>query len=102
MNTTAPAWATPGDPGGYLAHHLMLVRTGRKSRAPGIRKCPDCAEAFIADDTGIPHCPTCRTGHRRRCTDCHAWITNTADGERQCLSCRDQISLFDEPGGATS
>ena len=82
------------DQTGYLAHNLMLVQTGRKSRASGIRRCPDCTEAFIDDHTGLAHCPTCRTAYRRRCAVCRAPIAITADGDRLCLSCQDQIPLF--------
>ncbi|MGH3611159.1 MAG: hypothetical protein ACRDRK_00760 [Pseudonocardia sp.] len=92
--TAAPAWATPGDPGGYLAHQLMLVKTGRKSRAAGIRRCPDCTEPFIDDHTGLTHCPDCRTAYRRHCADCRAPMTNTAAGDRLCLSCQNQLVLF--------
>jgi hypothetical protein len=104
MTQRAPAWATPGDPGGHLAHQLMLVRTGRKSRAAGIRRCPDCTEPFIDDQTGLVHCPICRTNYRRRCADCHTPMANTTDGDRLCLSCRDQLALFpaDPTIGATS
>lgn len=78
----------------YLQHNLMLVRTGRKSRAPGIRRCPDCTEPFIDDHTGLSHCPDCRTDHRRFCRGCHRLIANTARGERYCVSCENQTPLF--------
>ena len=97
--TGAPSWARPNDPGGYLAHQLMLVKTGRKHRAPGIRHCTDCREPFIDDHTGLPHCPRCRVTHRRRCTDCQQPFANTAAGDRRCTSCRAQLPLplFDTP-----
>ena len=104
---TAPAWATPGDPGGHVAHQLMLVRTGRKSRAPGIRRCDDCREPFVDDHTGLPWCTACRVAHRRRCADCDHPFPNTAAGDRRCTCCREQLPLFDTAltdtdGGSTS
>ena len=82
------------DPGGHLAHQLMLVRTGRKSRAAGIRRCTDCTEPFNDDHTGLPYCGTCRTRHTRRCTDCQQSFPNTEAGDRLCDCCRAQLSLF--------
>jgi hypothetical protein len=78
----------------YLRHNLMLVRTGRKSRAPGIRRCPDCDEPFIDDHAGLPHCPGCRTAHCRFCKGCCQLIANTTEGDRYCLSCQSQPTLF--------
>ena len=109
-----PSWAgpivnafleglTPGDPDGHLAHNLMLVRSGRKSRAAGIRRCPDCDKPFIDDSSGLAHCPDCRLYRRRRCDACRASIVNTAAGDRLCESCREQTTLFDidtNPGAA--
>ena len=91
------AWAKPNDPGGYLAHQLMLVQTGRKNRAPGIRRCADCAQPFIDDHTGLGHCATCRVTHRRHRADCRQPFLNTPAGDRLCASCRNQLalSLFD-------
>ena len=89
------------DPDGYLAHQLMLVRTGRRSRAAGIRRCTDCHEPFIDDHTGLTWCPTCRTAHHRRCADCGQSFPNTPAGDRLCDCCRDQFALFlpvPEPG----
>jgi len=76
----------------YLRHQLMLVRTGRKTRAPGIRRCPDCKEPHIADQTGIAYCPECRVNHTVRCRTCRAPIP--LDGNPQCLCCQNQIPLF--------
>lgn len=78
----------------YLAFNLMLVRTGRKARASGIRCCPDCTEPFIDDRVGLAQCPDCRVNHRRYCPDCRALIPNTSRGDRLCESCQDQIPLF--------
>ncbi len=72
----------------------MLVATGRKSRAPGIRRCTDCREAFIADTSGLGWCPTCRPNHHRRCADCGQPFANTPAGDRLCDCCRQQLSLF--------
>ena len=101
-----PSWAKPNDPGGYLAHQLLLVATGRKHRAAGIRHCTDCGEAFIDDHTGLTWCPTCRPAHRHRCVDCGAPFPNTPGGDRRCTCCRAQLALFttdtDTDGGSTS
>lgn len=78
----------------YQRFNLMLVRTGRKSHAPGIRRCRDCAEPWIDDHTGLVHCPECRTGHRRFCHGCKTLITNTEHGDRYCISCQNQHALF--------
>lgn len=78
----------------YLRHNLMLVRTGRRDRAPGIRKCADCAEHFIDDNTGLAWCRDCRTGHYRRCQGCQTLMFITPDGDRLCNCCQTQITLF--------
>jgi predicted RNA-binding Zn-ribbon protein involved in translation (DUF1610 family) len=90
-----PNWVGPADADGYLVHNLMLVQTGRKSRAAGIRKCSDCDRAWIDDHAGLTQCPECRTEHFRRCAGCRARIRNTTDGDRYCDCCRDQLPLFD-------
>ena len=82
------------DADGYLAHNLMLVRTGLRSRAAGIRRCTDCREPFIDDHTGLTWCPTCRPNHQRRCADCGQPFSNTPAGERLCDCCREQLALF--------
>lgn len=74
--------------------YLMLVATGHKRRAPGIRHCPDCTQPYIDDYTGLPYCPGCRVNHRRYCRSCRVLIPNTSRGDRLCLSCHDQIPLF--------
>ena len=84
----------PTDPRFTLLQNLQLVRSGVKSRAPGIRRCPDCDEPWIDDHTGLSYCPGCRIQHRRRCRTCRAHITNTADGNPLCDSCTDQTTLF--------
>ena len=90
----APSWARPNDPGGHLAHQLMLVRTGRRHRAPGIRHCTDCHQPFIDDHCGLTWCVTCRTRHTRRCADCAQQFPNTPAGDRQCDCCSEQLPLF--------
>ena len=95
---TTPPRRAPNDPAedvdSYLRHNLMLVRTGRRDRAPGIRKCADCTEHFIDDHTGLSWCRTCRTDHHRRCADCHTLMPITADGDRRCDCCQSQTTLF--------
>jgi hypothetical protein len=80
----------------YLAHNLRLVRTRRKPRAAGIRRCQDCTEPYIDDHVGLVHCPDCRVNHRRYCRGCRALIANTTAGDRLCECCRDQLPLFAE------
>jgi hypothetical protein len=84
----------PTDPRFTLLQNLQLVRSGVKSRAPGIRRCPDCDESWIDDHTGLTYCPTCRIGHWQRCRMCHAQIAITVGGNPLCDSCTDQIPLF--------
>ncbi len=94
----SPASGNTNDPAedvdSYLRHNLMLVRTGRRDRAPGIRKCADCHEHFIDDHTGLAWCRDCRTTHHRHCVDCHALMPITADGDRLCDCCQTQTTLF--------
>ena len=47
----------------YLRHNLMLVRTGRRDRAPGIRKCTDCPNTASRPLWSALVCD-CRTPHR--------------------------------------
>lgn len=91
MSISAHAHSSTED---YLRHNLMLVQTGRKSRAPGIQRCTDCREPFINRGTGLSYCADCRTDHRRFCKGCNTLIANTIHGDRYCLSCQNQMSLF--------
>jgi hypothetical protein len=91
MTIPTPRSAHPDE---YLAHNLQLVVTGRKSRAAGIRRCADCDTPFIKDNSGLAQCRTCRTNHHRECETCHQRMANTANGDRICESCADQIELF--------
>jgi hypothetical protein len=79
----------------HLERNLRLVRSGRVSRAAGIRRCPDCATPFIDDHSGLSWCPQCRLEHTRHCRTCPNQFTNTAAGDDQCLSCRNQPTLFE-------
>ncbi len=85
---------TDTDTASYLRHNLMLVQTGQRDRAPGIRRCADCHEPWIDDHTGLSWCRTCRPEHRRRCAHCHTFIAITPDGDRLCDCCREQTALF--------
>ena len=78
-----------------LRRNLRLVQSGRKTRAPGIRRCPECDTPFIDDHSGLPLCPACRPNHTRQCAHCRARFTNTPAGDRLCPSCRHQPSLFE-------
>jgi hypothetical protein len=82
----------PTDPRFMLLQNLQLVRSGVKSRAPGIRRCLDCDQPWIDDHTGLTYCPVCRVGHWQRCR--RAQIAVTVDGNPLCDSCTDQIPLF--------
>ena len=84
----------PSDPRFYLVINLMDVQSGKKSRAPGIRRCKDCDTAYIDDNSGLVHCPVCRIDHRRFCKNCKRLIPNTAAGDKLCASCTDQSALF--------
>lgn len=84
----------PTDPRYTLLQNLQLIRTGVKSRAPGIRRCRDCDQPWIDDHTGLSHCPLCRINHRRQCRSCRAQMAVTADGNPLCDSCTHQIALF--------
>ncbi len=87
----------PGEPvehTAYLRRNLRLVAAGVKSRAPGIRRCTDCRDPWIADNSGLSLCPDCRVQHLRVCGDCHRPFTNTRAGDRLCMCCRDQHPLF--------
>ena len=84
----------PTDPRFTLLQNLQAIRSGVKSRAPGIRRCPDCDEPWIDDHTGTAHCPICRIEHRWRCRTCWALVAITADGNSLCDSCINQIPLF--------
>jgi hypothetical protein len=75
--------------------NLRLVQSGRRTRAPGIRRCGDCDTAFIDDHSGLPLCVECRPNHTRQCAHCPARFTNTPAGDRLCSSCRQQPALFD-------
>ena len=86
----------------HLRHNLMLVQSGQKTRAPGIKKCPDCREHFIDDHRGLPYCGNCRINHTRACGDCGQPFRNTESGDRLCPSCREQIPLFGPPSGGRS
>ena len=99
MTTSQPRAANDPaeDVDSYLRHNLMLVQTGRRDRAPGIRRCTDCHEPWIDDHTGLSWCRTCRTTHRRRCEGCHALIAITTDGDRLCDCCQQQTGLFPAP-----
>jgi hypothetical protein len=78
----------------HLQLNLRQVQAGIKSRAPGIRRCQDCAEPYIDDRVGLVHCPTCRVNHRRYCRGCWALMPNTTQGDRLCDCCQDQLALF--------
>lgn len=100
MTTThdrAPGSAA-NDPGedvdSYLRHNLMLVQTGRRSRAPGVRRCADCDTPYIDDHSGLTWCRTCRVTRHRRCADCRTSMPITPDGDRLCDCCRAQGALF--------
>lgn len=78
----------------YLRQQLHLVQSGRKTRAPGIRKCPDCHKPYIGDDTPVVWCPECRTGHQVACRDCGTRFPCDQAGTVICPCCRDQTTLF--------
>ncbi len=78
----------------YLRRNLRLVTAGIKSRAPGIHRCTDCRDPWIADDSGLSWCRGCRVNHRRTCGHCHTSFTNTPDGDELCECCRNQHALF--------
>ena len=84
----------PTDPRFHLLINLRDVQSGKKSRAPGIRRCKDCHHPYIDDYSGLPHCPNCRTNHRRFCKSCQTLIENTIAGDKLCASCTDQTALF--------
>lgn len=84
----------PTDPRYQQLKNLQLVRSGVRSRAPGIRRCPACREPWINDGTGLSWCETCRIGRQRKCAHCAATFTLTEQGERLCQSCTEQIPLF--------
>lgn len=88
--STAHNWSSPED---YLRHNLALVRSGRKTRAPGIKRCRDCDEPFIDRNTGLSYCPDCRTNHDRHCQGCRARMRNTTEGHRYCVCCQNQLPL---------
>lgn len=95
MTTTRPPRRIdPTDPDFHLYQNLKDVMSGVKHRAPGIRRCQDCENPYIDDHSGLPHCPNCRTNHRRFCRQCHALIRNTEQGDRLCASCVNQEALF--------
>ena len=79
---------------GQLERNLRLVRTGQARTAPGIRRCPDCRQPWIDDDSGLSFCRDCRVHRRRSCQDCGTAFPNTADGDRRCVCCRAQLPLF--------
>lgn len=89
-----PRRIDPTEPNFHLYQNLKAVQTGVKSRAPGIRRCRDCENPYIDDNSGLPYCPHCRTAHRRFCKHCHTLIRNTEEGDRLCASCADQELLF--------
>jgi hypothetical protein len=82
------------DPRFTLLQNLQLVRSRVKSRAPGIRRCPDCDQPWIDDHTGLAYCPVCWVGRWQRCRTCRAQIAMTVDGNPLCDSCTDQFPLF--------
>ena len=84
----------PTDPRFTLLQNLQAVRSGVKSRAPGIRRCPDCDQPWIDDHTGLTYCLTCRIEHRWRCRTCRALVVIVVDGSPLCDSCIAQIALF--------
>lgn len=78
----------------HLLANLRSVQTGHRTRAAGIRRCRDCGQPYIDDRVGLPHCPNCRTNHRRYCRGCRVLIPNTTEGNRLCDCCKDQMLLF--------
>ena len=82
------------DPRFNLVINLLDVQSGKKSRAPGIRRCKDCGTAYIDDDSGLVHCFNCRTERRRFCKQCKTRISNNTAGDKLCASCADQTALF--------
>ena len=84
----------PTDPRFHLVVNLMDVQSGKRSRAPGIRRCKDCDTAYIDDNSGLVHCANCRTDHQRFCKGCKRLIPNTTAGDKLCASCADQSALF--------
>lgn len=78
-----------------MLENLRAVQSGRRSRAPGIGRCPDCTVVFIRDSS-VRWCPTCRVGHVLPCTGCGVRIPIAEDGSRVCPSCQGQLPLFGE------
>ncbi len=80
------------------SHHLRValanVQAGIRVSAPGIRKCGDCKNPFIKDESGLAYCRDCRTDHTRKCGQCRAEFTNTINGDRLCRCCLNQTALF--------
>jgi hypothetical protein len=78
----------------HLRIALADINVGIKQRAPGIRRCHDCASAYIDDHSGLPHCRDCRTNHTRPCDQCRTRFRNTTNGDQLCQSCAAQTALF--------
>lgn len=76
-----------------LQRNLARVQNGVLHRAPGIRKCADCHEPYIQDESGLNWCPDCRVHHVRRCSDCTIRFFCTREGHTRCPSCRQQLAL---------
>jgi DNA-directed RNA polymerase subunit RPC12/RpoP len=77
-----------------LQINLEQVRRGVRSRMPGIRKCADCGEPFIANGSPVKWCPECRVNHHMECRDCGESFRLHKDGLVICESCQRQFSLF--------
>jgi hypothetical protein len=78
----------------HLRIALADITVGVTTRSPGIRRCADCATAYIDDHAGLPHCRNCRTNHTRPCAQCRTRFRNTTNGARHCQSCTTQSALF--------
>lgn len=66
-------------------------------RAPaGQRTCRDCAQLYplTAGHTDPRWCPSCTTRHLARCAECTRAFDRDG-GSLLCLSCREQVALFD-------
>lgn len=78
----------------HLRLNLRRVQAGVMHRAPGIRKCPDCGNAYIKDDAPVPYCRDCRTAHAIKCRDCGTFFDCDTAGTTRCVACQHQESLF--------
>jgi hypothetical protein len=77
----------------HLQISLYQVQAGVKARVPGIRRCHDCRNPYIDDQSGLPYCRNCRADHNRNCGQCGTTFRNTTDGAHLCKSCLNQPSL---------